>query len=136
MEIVKKGYFPSRLSINLEIADTGEKTLTFLEWHKNLDDKLFEIVLHQTQIVANQILAQNAHLKMDVKFKAFPEQKSFKVTYTGKRIEPAISAIFFELMPQLVSDEKDAFKAINLLFQAVQFCLQTKIVQPYSDKKS
>lgn len=133
-EVSIKGYYPSRLNINLEISSNGEKTLKFKEWHDYAGREQFEVISNQTKITSNTIMQQYQHLGLNVKFQENLEEKSFEITYLGKDVRPAINAIFFELMPQLISNEKDAVNTIDLLFQAIKFCLSSQIIQPYTQK--
>ena len=125
-----KGYVPSKLSLNLEIAKDGENKLIFKEWHERISDEEFEKINEQTKISVNTMLEQYAPLGLNVKFTPYETEKGYEVIYTGKNIRPAICAIFGELMPLLVTNEKEAVQTINLMMQIVNFCLKHEIIQP------
>ena len=129
-----KGYLPNRLNISLETDKTGKTKLLFREWHDFTTDEEFQFISEQTQATANAMLQRYAHLKMDVEFKAYPEEKSFEVIYVGKDVRPGINAIFFELMPQLVRNKDDAFKIADLLMQAIKMVVSLQIIRPSDNR--
>lgn len=125
-----KGYVPSKLEMNLERSADGQSTLIFREWHERIPTDEFQKVSQQTKNLACAMLKKCEDHGLDVQFSENKAEKSYEVIYTGKNIQPAIFAIYSELMPMLVTDEKEAFKTINALIAMINFYLQLEVTQP------
>lgn len=123
-----RGYYPNRLDISLEIAKDGVAKLRFKEWHDFATKEQFTLVSKQTEATAKIIMEQHKHLKLDVDFKVHPKEKSYEILYTGKDVRPGISAIIFELMPQLVRNETDAFKTVEMFVEAIKVALKMELL--------
>lgn len=124
------GYIPTKLELKIEKSQDGQTTLVFREWHERVSDKDFKLISQQTKISAALLFEKYKHLGYDVKYSVDEAEKSFKVTYTGEKLRPAITAIFGELMPLIVNNEKEAVQTMKVCMQLIDFCLDLKIVKP------
>lgn len=131
-----KGYFPSKLSFELEHTGNDEWKLTYKESFG--DPELFKKILEPTRQIALSLLQKLKQILPQVEcsndLTVNKEQREISWWVIGER-KLLLGAIMGEIIPFFCSSPKDLLRMIQLISSFSSFIVELEIHRPHTNWK-